>query len=275
MTQAGLDPYLELIGLPSEGEVRAIVECQNCHLVYRRPRLTQEELTSLYHVFRNFMLESETPDQYFERITSLPRGQSENEDKLDWICPELIRSFGAAGPNKVLDIGCGGGVFLWSLIKRFPLIQAVGVEPTQRFADLTSRRLGIVVHAAQFKAGLLRDKFDAIFLNQVLEHVYASVAFMRSVAEHLGDNGVVYVEVPSTADIGILPESHDRFMSQHLYIFSEATLCEVLNRAGLLPVAIGSQTTRRGKRNVMVIARRNGEAAKPISPADVVTKAEA
>ena len=68
--------------------------------------LDTAETKKLYLLFRDRTIRSENPDEYFDRISSLPAGESENYQRCIWLDNEIPRT------GKILDIGCGGGVFL-------------------------------------------------------------------------------------------------------------------------------------------------------------------
>ena len=254
--QDGPDTYLAIIAPELQRGARALAACAECGFVQHVPKLEPAEIDTLYRHFRDHSLTTETPDQYFDRITVLPPGQSENQDKIEWLAPRLVERFGPRGPRSALDIGCGGGVFLWSLRRRFPDAGLMGVEPTTQFAELAARRLGIPVDAEGFDSKRIGRTFEAVFLNQVLEHVFDPVAFLADVARVMDTRSVLYVEVPDVADLGYLAPDHDRFMAQHLHVFSAPALKEVLRRAGLRTIVEDAAVTVRGKRNLLVLAER-------------------
>ncbi len=81
------DAYLEIINPDYQNVPRRLVVCEGCGFVYHDPQLDEADATILYERFRESALsdqfadasfKKETPDEYFDRITSLPKGQSEN-----------------------------------------------------------------------------------------------------------------------------------------------------------------------------------------------------
>jgi len=249
------DAYLSLIDKKLNDQVRRLVACGACGFVQRDPKLTPEELTVLYERFRDLGMATEPPDAYFDRITTLPPAQSENHAKLEWLEPKLRAHFGAASPKSILDIGCGGGVFLYAFAQRFAGTQLAGVEPTPAFAELARRRLKAQVVEGMYRRGAFEQKFDVICAIQVLEHVSDPVDFLSMVRDALTASGVVYLEVPDVADLGHLAPDHDRFMSQHLQVFSRASLTEVCRRSGLELLHIDTMLTVRNKNNLLALAR--------------------
>ncbi len=253
-TQAWPDGYLSLLDDSLNAQPRRLVACGSCGFVQRDPKLTPEELEILYQKFRDHSIVTEPPDEYFDRITSLPPEQSENFAKLEWLEPRLRAHFAKGSPRNVLDIGCGGGVLLHSFAQRFPQVTMAGVEPTPVFAALAARRLNAKIIEGMFQRGTFDEHFDAIFAIQVLEHVADPIDFLRAVRGNLSPDGLVYLEVPDVADLGHLAPDHDRFMAQHLHIFSQASLTEVCRRAGLKVLDVDAALTVRNKHNLNALA---------------------
>lgn len=146
------DEYLALIDTSYLSQIRRIVTCNECGFVYHDPQLDWADAETLYSKFRDASIRNETPDCYFDRITSLPAEESENFIKVAWIrknAPELIERGGT-----LLDIGCGGGVFIHTFKNNFSNWNACGVEPTNAFAELAARRLGEPIISGNYKPNL-------------------------------------------------------------------------------------------------------------------------
>ena len=230
---------------------RFIVSCDGCGFTYRDPALDEKDLQILYAHFRDMSLRNESPDEYFNRITNLPAKESENTVKVEWLKGNLEKRL--AYPGKILDIGCGGGVFLYTFNKLIPGWKLHGIEPTSSFAKLAARRLGQPVIDGSYTAKLFDKKFDLITINQVLEHVKSPVNFLEAVSEDLAEGGFVYLEVPDVRDFDFLPDNHDRFHMQHLSILSKDSLRTTCQNAGYKIATISQTITIRGKNNINVI----------------------
>lgn len=245
------DYYLNLINPNYRSQVRRLVACNECGFVYHDPQLDKSDLNTLYHRFRDLSFRNETPDEYFDRITLLPADQSENSQKIAWLIDRVPERL-AVG-KKLLDIGCGGGVFIHSFLKAFPSWTACGVEPTPAFAELAGRRLGLPVISGNYVSKKFDIQFDLITINHVLEHVSDPVAFLKDVKNDLNSGGAIYLEVPDVLDFSHLPQDHDRFLMQHLWVFSKISLVNICKLAGYDIAEIDQQTTIRGKRNIVVV----------------------
>jgi len=258
--QAFRDDYLDLIDPAYQQGVRRLVICEGCGFVYHDPQLDDRDVATLYDRFRDASFRNESPDAYFDRITSLPEAESENLAKVEWLRAQVPELLGKGG--RLLDIGCGGGVFIHTFLHSCAGWDAAGVEPTPAFAELAARRLNRPVITGSYRSSLFAEqRFDLITVNQVLEHVIDPVAFLEDVRHNLADSGLLYLEVPDVLDLGHLPPSHDRFMMQHLWIFSRSSLVNVCRRAGYSPVAVDQQVTVRQKRNLVALLSKSGEVA--------------
>ena len=249
-TQSFKDDYLDMINNSYQDVVRQIVKCDDCGFIYRSPSLDSNDLNILYEKFRDMSIRNESPDEYFDRITSLPESESENYQKILWIQKHLVDSLPDTG--SILDVGCGGGVFLNSFQKIFYNWNLFGVEPTTAFADLANRRASAKVLNCNYNSGLFSSKFDLVTCNQVLEHVIDPISFLKELKNDLKSSGILYLEVPDVSDFDTLPPDHDRFHMQHLSIFSIKTLERACSVAGFSLIHSSIEKTVRGKNNVVV-----------------------
>ncbi len=254
------DDYLGLIHPSYQHEARRLVICDGCGFVYHDPQLDERDIEALYDKFRDASFRNESPDAYFDRITSLPKAESENQAKVEWLRVHASEQLRRGG--RLLDIGCGGGVFIHTFLQNCADWNAAGVEPTPAFAELAARRLARPVIAGIYRSGLFAGpRFDLISINQVLEHVVDPHAFLGDVRQDLADSGLVYLEVPDVLDLGFLAPTHDRFMMQHLWVFSRSSLANLCRRAGYTVVALDQQVTFRQKRNLVALLSKNPSAA--------------
>ena len=249
------DEYLDLIDPAYQDESRRWVTCESCGFVYHDPQLDEVDTSKLYEKFRDMSFRNETPDEYFDRITTLPKAESENSAKVDWLhreLPDLIRKGG-----RILDIGCGGGVFLHTFLKTFANWEASGIEPTIAFAELASRRLDRPILAGSYSKGMCGTGFDLITCNQVLEHTTDPKVFLDDIYGDLKEGGCLYLETPDTADFALLPPDHDRFLMQHLWYFASDSLQRLARKAGFEVVTVQKQLTKRGRNNLIAVFERH------------------
>jgi 2-polyprenyl-3-methyl-5-hydroxy-6-metoxy-1,4-benzoquinol methylase len=134
--------------------------------------------------------------------------------------------------KKILDFGCGNGGFL----KQAGSVasHAVGIEIETRLKTyFEENRLTVYNDISS-----IEDHFDFITLFHVLEHVPDPVGLLEQLSKKLRKDGCIIIEVPNANDILLTlyentPFSYFTYWSPHLFLFSNATLKMVTNRAGL------------------------------------------
>lgn len=102
--------------------------------------------------------------------------------------------------GRLLDVGCGNGVFLGEALRRG--WDAMGVEPDPAMrgrirADLLSR----VVPATIETAGDLGGAFDVVTFWDSFEHLPDPMAVLDSLRPHLAPGAVVFLRVNNSHDI--------------------------------------------------------------------------
>jgi len=151
---------------------------------------------------------------------------------------EIMEKLLGPGRRRILDIGSGPGFFLQTAMKRG--WDALGIEPSRQAAEHT-RKLGAAVVEGFFSAdsapGL--GQFDAVHLNNVLEHVPDPIDILNLAKQRLAKGGAICINIPNdfsplqiaaraTANTGgwwIAPP-------HHLNYFDFATLEALLVRLG-------------------------------------------
>jgi cyclopropane fatty-acyl-phospholipid synthase-like methyltransferase len=92
----------------------------------------------------------------------------------------LISEHVARG-GRILEIGCGEGMFLKELRRRG--FRTTGLEPS-RSASQRARDTGLEVMTGHFPQMQVQNGFDAVVMNHVLEHVREPTAFLKKAGEH-------------------------------------------------------------------------------------------
>ncbi len=101
----------------------------------------------------------------------------------------------AAG-DSLLDIACGDGMLTEMFGPHFKTI--VGVDASSRHLDEARRRLpSAVFHESLIEEFETEDRFDAVFMLELLEHVQNPVAVLKKAASFLKPKGRLIVHVPN------------------------------------------------------------------------------
>jgi len=104
--------------------------------------------------------------------------------------------------RRILDAGCGPGVFSMELAKRHPEAEVVGVDidaATIERANMIARRAGIL--NCRFQVGDVtnlgfRNAFDLIVSVDNLEHIHDDIGALRCLSEALADGGKLVLHTP-------------------------------------------------------------------------------
>lgn len=132
--------------------------------------------------------------------------------------------------GKLLDVGCGGGVFL-ERMRDFGW-DVCGLELAADVAQRVEQRTGITIHAGTLPhADLAPQSFDAVTLWHVLEHVPHPRDLLNSAADLLRPQGLLVIEVPNIeswtfAEFG--PQWYGLELPRHLQHFCPRTLTAML-----------------------------------------------
>ncbi len=143
----------------------------------------------------------------------------------------------------VIDIGCGAGRFAASLKSSEREVWGVEInrEEGQKALQLLDRVL--IGDIRQVLTELPNQYFDAIYFNDVLEHMVDPYSLLQDIQAKLSENGVILVSLPNVryirnlfqllvkkdwayVDHGVLDRTHLRF-------FTLKSAQEVFKNAGL------------------------------------------
>lgn len=142
------------------------------------------------------------------------------------ITAELERIRPAGGWRRLLDVGCGNGLFFDRLAE---LGQVSGVEPDTALLDPNGRwrhAIQAVPFDQKFQPG---HQFDVILMLDVLEHLDQPEAALRHALALLAPGGVVVITVPA---FQWLWTRHDD-LNHHRRRYNRRTFRELARHAGL------------------------------------------
>ena len=148
----------------------AVYRCKRCHLVFRFPMPTPQELARAYEDWPVTCWTYQEPLHW------------------DWTLT-CIRNF---SPNKnVLDVGCFRGDFLRKLPPEF---EKFGVEPNPQAAEIaTNSGIKIIGRDVMDHLAGQEGQFGAIVMMDVAEHVPDPAAVFRHLRTYLAPGGILIV----------------------------------------------------------------------------------
>ena len=167
----------------------SIVDCQVCGYKHAIPVPTSDELKEVYsHEYYTV----EKP-LYIERYL---------EDKEWWESVytdryQILEDNLNHNRRKILDIGSGPGLFLHKGKERGWKVK--GIEPSEKAAAYSREVLGLDI-SEEFldkSSAAKMEKFDAVNLGEVLEHIPDPLDMLVLVNDLLEDEGLVCIIVPN------------------------------------------------------------------------------
>lgn len=196
------------------------VLCTSCGLVWTNPRPSDADVDRYYaSTYRVDYARQHVPSR-----RKILRGLIGGEERRRLFAPELT-----AG-NRVLDIGCGAGEFVFLLRARG--IEAAGIEPGEEFSDFSRRVMQVPIETATVESATVAPASQRLItMFHMLEHAANPRRTLSTIRGWLAPEGRLVVEVPS-ADATVQAPAH-RFHYAHLYNFTGATLAAIGEAAGL------------------------------------------
>jgi SAM-dependent methyltransferase len=130
---------------------------------------------------------------------------------------------------RVLEVGCAEGDLGAALRAAVPGVHLEGIEPSGD-ATLAASRFDVLHRQRLEDVAFVEARFDRVLAFHVLEHLTDPVAALRRLAGLLPAGGMLVVEVPRRSGHPRVPDDRNR---EHLHFFCAASLCAMLQRAGL------------------------------------------
>jgi SAM-dependent methyltransferase len=155
---------------------------------------------------------------------------------MQWRHAVLLRAVKASGivPVTALEIGCGSGVARMMLERDLHLpIDGCDLNRTALEMAPPGRGRLLSYDILEFEPTLL-NRYDAVFLLDVLEHIQDDVEFLSAALRHLRPGGVVVVNVPASM---LFFSDYDR-VAGHVRRYSHRSLSDVFRKCGVESGAI-------------------------------------
>ena len=208
------------------------VRCAVCGHHYLFPFPDPSELGTIYPPDYANYSNSEKPSLAF-RVKAMMEGR-------------VLRKLAAGLPQgaAALDVGCGDGRLLDGIARACPQVtELAGVEISDAAAE-QARAKGYQVSVGSFEdLEPPHERYDLIFLIQVLEHLFEPVATLERLHELLSPGGTLLLETPST-DCADFRRYKDRYwggyhIPRHLNLFTAEPLERLLRDRGFEVVSVG------------------------------------
>lgn len=196
-----------------------IVKCLSCGLIYVNPRRNSKRLFSSY---------INMVDEEYSR-------EEEGRRQSARIILKRLRKFKRGG--RILDIGCAAGFLLDEAKKQG--WEVYGVELSKWCVDYAKKSFGLNIFCGFLKdAGFRRNSFDAIVLNDTIEHLTNPKETLIEIRSILKPDAILCVSTPNIGSLisKILKGCWWGINQAHLFYFTKKTLYKMLDVTGFLPL---------------------------------------
>jgi 2-polyprenyl-3-methyl-5-hydroxy-6-metoxy-1,4-benzoquinol methylase len=218
----------------------SVLTCPGCDVVFTDLEPTRDELRRLYSL--NYF--SAREEYYFANSVADPvkgREDAQIADFKRWL--ELLEL--RKGNGKLLDIGCGTGIFLKMAQDRG--WDAYGVDISDDAVEVARSRLHVNAYAGTLDEVHFADGFfDAVTLLDAFEHLPDPLMDLAAIGRVLKKEGVILLNTPNErALLRLMAHVLHRaslgkwtypirklFHEYHLYYYSAKTLEATLRKAG-------------------------------------------
>ena len=167
-----------------------VVECEGCRLMRLYPQPTPFELNQYYPGDYWFSPSADATTrlaQQYRRLVLL--------DHV-WFASRAMEN--AGGEGILLDVGCGGGLFLHMMRERG--YAGMGLDFSLAAAAIAWQRFSVpVVCATLSKAPLPEASCKLITMYHVLEHLFDPVSYLQAAHQLLTPDGRLVVQIPNAA----------------------------------------------------------------------------
>jgi SAM-dependent methyltransferase len=198
------------------GEHADILKCKECGTLQQLSLLDHGDLAGLYHEMRD--------DAYLEEENGRRR-----------TARRLLDLIGAqVGSGRLLDVGCGHGLLLDEAQKRG--YDTVGLEVSTASAAFGREAYDLDIREQTVEDLDDDERFDAITLIDVLEHLSNPLGTIERCHRLLAPNGVLCIVTPdpSSPTARIAGRRWWALVPAHSYLIPRLTLLELLTARGLV-----------------------------------------
>lgn len=228
------------IALQREMEGAEIMECRACGSAFSGQLPPADEVAKIYD---DLYKRGGAYEQLRAGVARVQRALTKDRPlKVGWEHRRFFDKYAPASGDRLLDIGCGVGLFLvaaaqagWS---------PVGVEVSKEAAELGGAVHDLPVHVGRMESTELgTESYAAVTAWEVLEHIAEPARFLRRVLRLLQPGGVFSRSVPNYARRRYRYGTHFGPASVppvHLSFWTPSALQRTLELAGFCDVEVGA-----------------------------------
>lgn len=201
---------------PGSEKENDLVQCGECGHLYLHPFPTPEYLKQAYAEELSINESPEAMDR--QQFLWQRRYRS-------------VRQKWGSGRGALLDVGCGEGWFLREA--QADGWVGFGTEYHDEAAKYAREKFRLDVFGGDLiDARFSSEKFGAVTLWHVLEHLYSPSNYLKEIHRVLKPGGRLLVECPHIDATHVLPGTQNGYRRLHLHFFSRPAMVRLLQQGG-------------------------------------------
>lgn len=204
------------------------VICKACGILRINPRLDRNSLKEFYG--------REYQDLYFNTGASGIAAHFKAQRTAGLYIKDFIEShykYSKFKGRTILEIGCSAGGILEPFLQSGAAVRGYDYNDSYlEYGRSVDKRLDLR-HGGIDDIGSIRDRFDLIIMNHVLEHMHDPKETIQAAGRLLKDNGILYLSVPSIKNTQYYNSPTRSYLGSlhiaHLYYFSRNSLVSIMD----------------------------------------------
>ncbi len=210
------------------GELFKVLKCKSCTLLFTQDVAEQHEIGK-YYASENYISHSDTQVGLVNKLYHSVRKRTLQSKK------NLIEKETGKSAGNILDIGCGTGAFLHTM--KTNGWDITGLEPDEAAGAKAKSLYAIEPQPSLNIFDLPNNKYDAITMWHVLEHVHQLHEYVEQLKNMLTEKGKIFIAVPNYTSYDA--QHYGQFWAaydvpRHLYHFSPASIKNLVEQHGLI-----------------------------------------
>jgi SAM-dependent methyltransferase len=203
----------------------AVVRCKDCGLLFTNPRPSSQSISHFY------------PEAYWPERAPKPQDQRRGRPRpmKRWCRPARERRIlNWHGQGRLLDFGCGGGLFLERMHRQGWRVTGLDVSPAAVHEIRHGLKLQALVGSLPHPE-LSPQSFDVITMWHSLEHVHQPLVVLQQARSLLAPGGKLLIAIPNIDSLAFRWFGSCWYaldLPRHLTHFSSVTISWMLQRAG-------------------------------------------
>jgi 2-polyprenyl-3-methyl-5-hydroxy-6-metoxy-1,4-benzoquinol methylase len=205
-----------------------LVQCGNCGFVFSSWIPSDEELAEYYRDYTDY--------DYVNDVT--------RNRYLQWV--DGLEKFRRT--NRILDVGCGDGIFLEQAKKRGWDVH--GTEYAEKWVNRCREKGISMIQGKMDPSNYEAGSFDAVIYMEVIEHINNPREELDNARKVLRDGGVVFLTTPNYNSITRRLLSTDWNVicyPEHLSYYTPRTLAKLFTENGFEKIAIHTKGVSPGR----------------------------